>query len=339
MDSEKKDPAQDEPKQADGQDAPADALSRTPEDLQEEQTTQAAANADPNAPPDEAIKKLPFFKRIFRRVNVYLLVFVLLLVLAGVIAVVNYLNSQKAPVAPDVASQQLSQDALKSLTNTDVTVGNTSQTLTIQGNAIIAGQTLMRGNVSVAGNIQTGGTITAPNLTVSASANLGSTQINNLQVATDVAIQGKANVGDLNVSGAAAFSGPITASQITVTNLILSGNAILQVPNHISFAGPSPNRSINSSVLGNGGSASINGSDTSGSVNVNSGNNPSPGCFITITFNQPYTSQPHVLISPVGQAAGQAQFYVTRTFTSFSICSADAFAANSVFSYDYFITN
>lgn len=336
MDAEKKEPVEGEAK-AGGQEAPADALSRTPDDLKEEEAKQAAA--DPNAAAQPGEKKLSPIKKLFRKVNVYLLIFILLLVLAGVIAVVNYLNSQKAPAVPDIASQQLSQNALKSLTNTDVTVGNSSQTLTIQGNAIISGQTLMRGNLSVAGNIQTGGTISAPNLTISASANLGTAQINSLQVATNVAIQGTTTVRDLNVSGTSAFSGPVTASQLTVTKLIISGNGVLQIPNHLAFTGPSPSRSIDTAVLGNGGTASINGSDTSGSININSGDNPSPGCFITVTFSQPYATQPHILISPIGSAAGQAQFYVTRTFTNFKVCTANAFVANSVFSYDYFITN
>jgi len=174
---------------------------------------------------------------------------------------------------------------------------------------------------------------------VSGTSNLGTAQINTLQVAQNAAIQGNTTMRDLSVSGTSTFSGPMTASQITVTRLILSGNATLQVPNHISFTGPSPGRSINNSVLGNGGTASINGSDTTGSVNINTGGSPAAGCFVQITFNQRFTNQPHVLITPVGAGAGQTQYYVTRTNTGFSICTNNAAPANSVFGYDYFVTN
>ncbi|TAH32983.1 hypothetical protein EYC58_02400 [Candidatus Saccharibacteria bacterium] len=319
--------------------APADALSRTPEDLEQDPSVQAAKAADIKAAEDPSAKKVSPIKKFFRKVNVYFLIFVLIVVVAGVIAVVNYLNSQKAPEEPNIATQSLTQDALKQLANTDATVGSASQTLNIQGNAIIAGQTLTRGNLNVAGNFQSGGPITAPSITTSGAANLGTIQTNNLQVATDVAIQGKTTVRDLNVAGTTSLSGAVTASQITVSQLILSGNASLRIPNHISFTGPSPGRSISASVLGSGGSASINGSDTTGTVNINTGGGPQPGCFVQITFAQKFSNQPHVLVSPVGAGAGQLQYYVERSQSGFSICTNNAAPANQVFAFDYFVTN
>ena len=319
--------------------APADALSRTPEDLEQDPSVQAAKAADIKAAEDPSAKKVSPIKKFFRKVNVYFLIFVLIVVVAGVIAVVNYLNSQKAPEEPNIATQSLTQDALKQLANTDATVGSASQTLNIQGNAIIAGQTLTRGNLNVAGNFQSGGPITAPSITTSGAANLGTIQTNNLQVATDVAIQGKTTVRDLNVAGTTSFSGAVTASEITVSQLILSGNAVLRIPNHISFTGPSPGRSINAGVLGSGGSASINGSDTTGTVNINTGGSPQPGCFVQITFAQKFSNQPHVLVSPVGAGAGQLQYYVDRNQSGFSICTNNAAPANHAFAFDYFVTN
>jgi hypothetical protein len=320
--------------------APADALSRTPEDLEKEESAQAAANADPNAAADPAEKKLSPIKRFFRKVNVYLLIFALLVVVAGAVTIVNYLNSQKPPTEAGIANQGLNEDTLKQLANTDATVGGTSQTLTIQGNAIIAGQTLMRGNLNVAGNFQTGGSIQAPSITVSGASNLAEAQINSLQVATNTAVQGSTTLRDLSVSGTSTFSGPMTASQITVTRLILSGNAVLQVPNHISFTGPSPTRaSINGAVLGGGGSASVSGSDTSGVVNINTGNNPTAGCLTRIAFQQAFTNQPRVIIGPVGAGAGLMQYYVDRDKTGFSICASSPPPANQVFAFDYFVAN
>lgn len=318
--------------------SPADALSRTPEDLQEEETAKAAAAPASDKPADSGEKKVSPIKRIFRAVNVYFLVFFLLVAVAGIVMYVSYLNSQKAPETPGVADQALTQDALKQLANSDATVGNTSQTLTIQGNAIIAGQTLMRGNLNVAGNLQTGGSVQAPSITISGASNFGDTQINTLQVASNTAVEGTTTLRDLNVSGTSSFSGAVTASKVTVSHLVLSGNAILEIPNHLSFTGPSPGRSITAGVLGSGGSASINGSDTTGTVNVNTGSSTQPGCFIQITFAQPFSKQPHVIISPVGLAAGQSQYYVNRSTTGFSVCSANAMPANQTFAFDYFIT-
>lgn len=325
------------PKETDSQ-APADALSMTPEELDKSQADQAAANPTPSA--DQlGEKKLSPLKQVFRKINLYLLIFILLIIVAAAISIVNYLNSQQAPVEPTIASQELTEEALKDLANTDASVGGAAQTLTIQGNAIIAGQTLMRGNLNVAGNIQSGGSIQGPSLTISGTSNLGEAQINNLQVASNTAVQGTTTLRDLNVSGTTSLSGAVTASQITVTRLILSGNATLQVPNHISFTGASPSRTTNGAVLGNGGTASINGSDTTGTVNINTGNNPTIGCFIRINFQQTFSNQAHVLISPVGAGAGQINYYVDRNNSGFSICSTNAAPANQAFAFDYFVTN
>ena len=160
--------------------APTDALSRTPDDLEQEHAEQVAASTDAKSG-GPTVKKVSPIKRFFRKVNVYFLIFLLIVIVAGAFTLVNYLNSQKAAPEPSIATQALTENALKQLANTDATVGNAAQTLTIQGNAIVAGQTLMRGNLNVAGNIQSGGSIQAPSLTISGASNLGTVQANSLQ--------------------------------------------------------------------------------------------------------------------------------------------------------------
>jgi len=340
MDSDKKTPTDadktstEAPKAVEPQ-APVDALSRTPDDLSQEQAAQASLNPVDTTP----VKKVSAFKRVMKKINVYLLIFVLLMVVAGAITIVNFLNSQKEPEVASLATQELTEDTLQQLANTDASVGDVSQTLTIQGNAIIAGQTLMRGDLNVAGNFQTGGTIQGPSLTISGSSSLSTAQINTLQVASTLAVQGATTMADLNVTGTASFNGPVTASTLTVTRLVIAGNGVLQIPNHISFTGASPGISNNAGVLGNGGSASVNGSDTSGSVNISTGNNPTPGCFTRINFQQAFTNQPRVVISPIGSGASLTQYYVDRNTTGFSICTTNAAPANQQFGFDYFIAN
>lgn len=328
-------------KPASEQQAPADALSRTPEDLEEEESARKASSGTPDEPADKPISPL---KRFLRRINVYLLLFILIVVVSGIVIAVNYLNSQKAAnstpasTEPTIASQKLTEDALKQLANTDTSVGSASQTLTIQGNAIIEGQTLMRGNLNVAGNFQSGGRIQGPSLTISGESNLGTTQANSLQVAQNVAVQGATTMRDLSVAGSATFAGALTASQITVSKLVLSGNSSIEIPNHLAFTGPNPGRAPNNGVLGGGGSASVSGSDSAGTVNINTGSGPSAGCFVRINFNQAYTTSPRVIVSPVGAGAGLSTYYVDRNNSGFSICAATTPPANSAFAFDYFVT-
>jgi len=320
------------------QDAPADALSKTPEELEEEESEREAEEGEHKPDDDQPEeKKVSKFRQILRRVNIYLLLFLLIIIIGAVITIVSYLNSQQEPPEPNIANQELTDEELRQLATKDVSVGDTSQTLTINGNAVIAGQTLMRGNLNVAGNLHTGGSIQAPSLTISGESNLGSTQINNLEVAQTAAIEGETTAGSLKVSGTSSFGGPMTASQITVTQLVMSGSGILQVPNHVQFTGPTPSRSINSTTLGSGGTASVNGSDTSGTVNINTGNNPKAGCFVEIKFKQPFSKQPRVIVTPIGSAAGSLNFYVNRSPVSFSICSTNAAQANKSFAFDFFV--
>lgn len=344
MDSKEKTPPEkkdEAPKEAPKpQQAPADALSLTPEELEKEEEANGQEHVDlDKLAEEEAKKRQGPFKRLLKKVNVYFLGFILLVAIAGAVAVVSYINDKKVAPEPSLASQTLSQDALKQLANTDVSVGSSSQTLTIKGNTIISGQTLMKGNLSVAGNLQTGGSLNVPNLTISGTSNLATAQVNTLQVATSLAVQGTTTLGTVDVSGTSNFSGPLTASQITVTKLVLSGNGSLEVPNHIGFTGATPSRTVDNHVLGAGGSASISGSDTAGTININTGSGTSPGCFVTVKFTTPFASQPRVNVTPVGAGAGLTQYYVTRTKTTFSVCTNNAAPTNQVFAYDYFITN
>lgn len=334
MDPQKNDSSSNE--QSPEHQAPADALSRTPDDLEQE----AAEHPDEIAQSGHDGEKKPSaIKQFLRRMNIYFLFFVLVVIIVAAIAVVNYLNSQKEPPAANISTQPLTQAALKQLANTDASVGNTNQTLTIQGNAVIAGQTLARGDMSVAGTLQSGGSFTAPNMTISGTSNLGTAQMNTLQVASNAAIQGAMTIRDLNVAGTSSFSGAMTASQITVTNLTISGNGVLSVPNHISFSsGPTPGIS-RGNALGNGGSVSINGSDTSGTINVSTGGSAQPGCYANINFHQAFSGQPRVTIGPNGYGAGVSQYYVGNlSRTGFQICAATPPSSQS-FAFDYFVAN
>ncbi len=320
----------------DGQTVPADALSRTPDDLQEEQ---AAHQAEAHESVELLEKKISPFKRFLRKINVYFLGFLLVLSVVGASMAINYFNTTSDAPEAAINSQELNQDTLEQLSNTNASVGASSQTLTVQGNAIIQGETLMRGRLNVAGNFQTAGSIQGSNITIAGKANLGDIQTNTLQVAQNVAIEGSTTVRELSVGGNATFSGTLTASQLTVSKLILSGNSIVEIPNHLTFSGPTPSRSINPAALGSGGSASVNGSDSSGTVNISTGNNPSAGCFVKVSFRSPFSGQPRVIVSPVGKAAGLTDHYVDRDGGGFSICSASPAPARQSFAFDYFVAN
>lgn len=288
-------------------------------------------------------------KKLWSKINIYFLVFILLVVVTAIVFIVSYLKSQKQPTTPTTALQDLTQQDLSQIANGDSQVGDPRYTLSIQSNAVFAGNALIRGGLNVAGNVQLGKALSIPSLTVSGTSNLQEAQINTLQVADTTVLQGQTSInnaltvkgklnaqGDLSVGRSISVGTSLTAPNITVANLTLAGNGNLTLNNHVKATGPTPGRSQGSAV-GGGGSTSISGSDLAGTVNVNTGNSPGPGCFVTISFVQHYSSTPRVIISPVGSAAGQTQYYVNRNTTSFSICTANSAPAHQTFAFDYWV--
>lgn len=280
-------------------------------------------------------KKGPLLKRIMHRLNIYLLLFILLLVVAAVIAAVVYFSSKKA-ANNTVQNQTLSQDALQQLASSDVTVGDSKQTLNVQSNAVFAGKVLVRESLDVAGNIQVGGAMTMPGLTVSGKSTFEDLQVNkSLNVALDTSVQGQMTVQkSLSVNGSGTFSGPISAPAISTSSLQLNGN--LSLTKHLAAGGATPSRS-NGDALGSGGTAAVSGSDMAGNINVNTGGSAIAGCFATITFSQKYNSTPRVIVTPVGVSAANVGFYITRSTSSFSVCAANTPPSNASFGFDYFV--
>lgn len=272
------------------------------------------------------------------RFNIYLLFFVLILVVAGAVLVITAMSSKSTKDPTTINSQNLSSDALKQLSGNSTNVGDPKQVLNIQSNSVFAGKVLIKDSLEVAGTIKVGSALNLPGITVSGDSSFEQLSVSNaLNVGSDASIQGQLNVKkNLAVSGTGTFGGNVTAPQIATSSLQLLGD--LTLTKHIVAGGASPGRTTGSAV-GPGGTASVSGSDTAGTVNINTGSAPAAGCFITINFVNAYTATPHVLVTPVGSSAGGVQYYVNRNSTTFSICSANVPPANTSFGFDYFVLN
>jgi len=285
---------------------------------------------------DSPVKKTKErFKRLTGRFNIYLLLHVLIMLIAVVVIAVAFIKNRKAATTPSITAQNLTQKQLEQLANSDVSVGNNKQILNVQSNAVFAGQVLVRQDLEVAGTIKAGGSLNLPGITVSGNSTFSQIQTGTLTVSGNTAIQGQLTAsGGLNVSGNATFAGNLSVAQLTASKLTLNGD--LNLDHHISAGGPTPSRT-NGSALGNGGTASVSGSDTAGTVNINTGTGPGAGCFIAINFASKFNATPHVVATPVGSAAGGIAFYVNRSTTSMSICTANTPPASTSFAFDYVV--
>lgn len=316
---------------------PADALAN-PGAASGINTSPIASDEDKEKQANDAqksVKKVGGLKKFTKIFNVYVLLFLVLIAIGGAVAFVEYTTSRKAPPPLSVATQKLTTDQLKQLANSNATVGGSGQTVTIQGNAIFSGSVLVRSNLQVAGDIQLGSNLDVAQLNVANSSNLAKTQTNTLQVAGTTTFQGLVTIQNgATITGSSSINSA-TIGTITANKVIMSGNGQLQIPNHIGFGG-----SAAPHISGlNGNSASVNGSDTSGTVTVNTGGGGA-GCMASLTFAQSFpSSKPNVIISLMSSSPANVQYYAGSLSTSgFQVCSANAPPAHTQLAFSYFIT-
>ncbi len=275
-------------------------------------------------------------KGILGRINIYLLLFIFLLVIAGVVTALSFLKNQQANnTQAQIQTEPLSKEALDQLRQTDVKVGDPKQVLSVESNAVFAGKVLIRDSLEVAGEIKAGGPLNLPGITVTGDSILNQVQANSLQLNGNANIQGQMNIqNNLSVGGSGSFGGTLTAARLNIQDLQVSGD--LQFSKHIDAGGGTPGKS-DGAALGGGGTTSISGTDTAGTVAINTGGSPSAGCFVTVNFSQRFNGTPHVVITPVGSAAGALSYYINRASTSFSICSANTPTGGASFAFDYIV--
>lgn len=297
----------------------------------------AAAAAAAAAEAAKAENSKTSLKEKLSKYNFYLVMFAFLFVIAGAIITIAYFQGLKASKAT-IKTQNLTQAALEKVAASDATVGDSSQILNVQSSAVFAGKVLIRKDLEVAGNLQLGGTIALTSIAVSGTSALGQVTVSkDLAVAGNAGVQGSLTVTKgLQVNGGGTFSGALSAPQITTSSLQVAGDLILT--HHIVAGGSNPGRT-NGPALGGGGTASVSGSDTSGTITINTGASPVAGCFLTINFAQSYNVTPHVLVSPIGIATSGLSYYVNRSATSFSVCSANSPNSGTTYNFDYFVVS
>jgi hypothetical protein len=172
---------------------------------------------------------------------------------------------------------------------------------------------------------------------VSGTGTLQTLQANKLQISGDSQLQGNLSVQkSLSVNGSGNFSGTLTASKLNVQSLELSGNLIIS--SHIESSGGTPSKS-NGNALGSGGTASLSGTDTAGTITINTGGSPHAGCFISVGFAKSFNRTPHVVVTPIGSSGASINYYVTRSSNGFSLCTTSSAPGSRNFAFDYIVIN
>lgn len=300
-----------------------------------ESTTDALADSDARKAQTTAPKQ-GIGKRIqglILHVNVYVLLFLLIIVLASGFVLIGVMRNKKANTPANINTQTLTAEELRKLSESEQKIGDPKSTLSIESNAIFSGKVLVRDSLDVAGTIKVGGALSLPGISVSGASTFDQITANNLNITGNTTIQGQLNIQKgLTSSGGASFGGPISAPQLTVQSLQLSGD--LNISRHIDAGGSTPGKS-DGSALGPGGTTAVSGTDTAGTVNINVAGGAGTGCYITVNFTNRFSNTPHVVITPVGSAASELNYYVNRSSSNFSICTTNVRTGS--FAFDYIV--
>jgi hypothetical protein len=269
--------------------------------------------------------------------NIYFIIFIVVVAAAIGVIIFAVSTAQKNAKTETKKTATLTSDQLTELKGNTTIVGDTKQTLDIQSNSVFQGQVLVRSDLSVAGALKVGGTLSLNDLSVTGTGAFGGLSVSGTSTFNgNTAVQGTLSVQKgINVTGGASF-GSLNVGQLSVTSLQLSGD--LSINRHIVTGGGNPTRTVGT-ALGGGGTASISGSDTAGTLSINTGNSPPAGIFATVSFVQRFPSTPRVIITPIGSAAGAIDYYVTRDTAGFSIGTTSPPPSGASFAFDYFVIN
>ncbi len=291
-----------------------------------------------NSPNQQLAYKQSFSDRLANmahKVNIYLIAFIAIVIIAVIVIWVARSNSDDTNTNT-ISNQNLSEETLNELLQSESSVGDVNKTLTVEANAIFNGRILVKDNLDVAGSINVGGPLTLPGITVAGTSAFDEVEVNNnLSILGNASLQGSLSVqSGLSVSGNASFNGSISAESIVTDNLEFRGDLAIQ--GHIDTGGPSPTASSGGSI-GIGGTASVSGTDSSGTVTINTGSGPGAGTLANITFAKAYNGTPHIVITPVGAPGANIEYYITRTTSGFTIRSDSTPNSSTTYVFDYWV--
>lgn len=294
-------------------------------------------------------------KRLLSKVNIYLLLFILVVVIAGAAYTVMYFMNKRATDIR-IETTRITEETLEQLKTSDAVVGDPRQILTIESNAVITGKVVMRDTLDVAGALSIGGPLSIPSIQATGSGRFGSIETNDLQAGGNVAIGGILDVvgtvslgenlsvaGNINGGGRLDIGGQATIGGNLNVNGTISANGInfneISI-NRINISGSNPSVSVGGAA-GGGATASINGTDTAATVTINTGGGTGTGVLATIFFTGAYnSSNPHPILTPNGPGCSNIGYYVTNiSATQFAIATSTAPPAGTSCRFNYIVIN
>ena len=275
--------------------------------------------------PNPAPKKHRLNRKKLIRTLVGLLLLVALII--GLSLLVGRLTRPEQTII--INTQSLDNGTLNELTGE----GPAKQQLTITPDTLFKNSTTVQGDGRFNKDVTIDGTLTVGGRTI-------------LQDSTNIE-------GDLNVSngltvgqnvsfgGNLSVNGQITALSLSVGSLSISSinlSSDLVFGGHIIPSGSvAPSGQI--SAAGGGGSVSVVGNDTAGTITINTGGGAAiAGEMAIITFVKPFGTTPKVQLTPITSTASTLRYYATRSTTFFTVDTSSPISNNTTYVFDYLVT-
>ncbi|MDL2342505.1 MAG: hypothetical protein QFB87_05525, partial [Patescibacteria group bacterium] len=156
----------------------------------------------------------------------------------------------------------------------------------------------------------------------------------------DMAVLGTATVKDLNVSG-----------QATIANLTVTGNVVVQgsltvttlavgditISGHVITSGGQPVATAQIPA-GTGSTVVVSGTDTTGTITITTGANPTAGELAKLAFTKAYGAAPRIVLSPSNDNASDMRYFKGASDANGFMFNAKSVPApNTTYTFDYFI--
>lgn len=146
--------------------------------------------------------------------------------------------------------------------------------------------------------------------------------------------------GNVNLTGNLSVTGLITGASLslgslTINNLRINGD--LNFTGHVLPTGTAP--TIKTSVGAAGGTATVTGNDTDGTVTITEGNSSIvAGEMAIISFHNPYPLTPRVQLTPSNPGGASLGYFATAAPGFFAIETVTKPTAGTTYTFNYWVT-
>lgn len=279
---------------------------------------------------------------------------VIVAIIALNVGVVLFIMRGQSTAAEKAKSEvTLSSETLNSLGVNKTAVGNEGAKLTIGPDSTFSGTVTIGKNVSIGGDLQLNSKFSTTQANI-ANLQAGESSLGKVTVNGDVSADSLLLRKDLTVPGTSRLNGPVTMAQLlTVNNNVnitgslavggslsvhnfqassLTSDTTLTIGGHVVTRGGTPGIAAGNG-LGQSGTATISGSDTSGGISLGVGVGSSGGLLCSVSFSMKYASTPHVVVTPVGR---NMNLYINRNAEGFQVYADGAVPAGG-YAIDYIV--